>query len=91
MKDEMKYLLDDEELESVVGGVGNLTDGRAVNIIGSGCEDSYGGGVVITKYIGKPGLTLGRVYTDGRAAPYGIMIGTTLACWAPALSVQILD
>jgi hypothetical protein len=61
----------------------------SVELIGPYHGDSYGEGGTHTAACGWSGLTIGRVFTDGRAAPYRIDRHGTPIGWAPASSIRL--
>ena len=84
------YEFTDDELESVVGGAGTV-GGGSLSPVGPYYSDSYGGGSTQTRAIGWSGLTLGRVFSDGRATPYEIKHNGTTVGWAPGSSVSFSE
>lgn len=89
---------DDLSLVNAAGETGNggtdvdaYTYGHSVSVTGPLCSDSYGGGAANVRAIGWGGLTLGIVFTDGRAAPCEIKHNGSTIGWAPWSSISLSE
>ena len=84
--------LSDDDL-SLVNAAGEPEIGaynRPIILSGIYYSDSYGN-VMQKTAIGRPCLTLGMVYTDGRAAPCEIRCNGTTIGWAPWDSITLSE
>ena len=91
MSEKEKNELTNEELEQVSGGSGmkmaGFSVGDGVRLIGKYYNNSYGGEQEYTYACGWENLTIGRMFDDGRAAPYRIDHNGTPIGWAPRSSL----
>jgi hypothetical protein len=65
-----------------------LREGAPVHLVGNYNADSFGGGGTHNLAIGWDGLSIGRVFRDGRQSPFEILHNGVAIGWASAGSLR---